>query len=103
MNACEAVLLMDNCSPHVSNDVIAILTNTLVRVITFARHTTHVFQMLDVVLFSALTKRASGLEMWNEEAGTVAFIRKICHDFKHRMVEVNIWTKKGLVRQYGHA
>jgi hypothetical protein len=90
MNACEAVLLMDNCSPHVPDDVVAVLTNARVRVITFAPHTTHVFQMLDVALFRALKKRASRLEMWNEEPGTVAFIIKLYHDFKQTIVKVNI-------------
>jgi hypothetical protein len=75
----------------VSDDFVAVLTNALVRVITFAPHMTYVFQMLDVVLFSALKKRASGLEMWNEESGTAAFIIKLYHDFKQTMVEVNIW------------
>jgi hypothetical protein len=50
----EAVLLMDNCSPHVLDDIVAVLTNVRVRIITFAPHTTQVFQMLDVVLFDAL-------------------------------------------------
>jgi hypothetical protein len=63
INACEAIRLTDNCSPHMSNNVIAVLTNAPVRVITFAPYMTHVFQMLDVVLFSALRKRASRLEM----------------------------------------
>jgi hypothetical protein len=91
MNACEAVLLMDNFSPHVSDAVVAVLTNARVRVITFATHMTHVFQMLDVVLFSALKKCASGLEMWNDGSGTIAFIIKLYHDFRQIMVEVNIW------------
>jgi hypothetical protein len=47
--------------------------------------------MLDVVLFGALKKRASGLETWNEESGTFAFIIKLYHDFKQTMVQVNIW------------
>jgi hypothetical protein len=37
---CEAVLLMDNCPPHIDNDVIAILTRERVRVIAFAPYTT---------------------------------------------------------------
>jgi hypothetical protein len=37
---CEALLLMDNCSPHMGDAVIAILTRERVRVITFALHTT---------------------------------------------------------------
>jgi hypothetical protein len=91
INVCEAVLLMDNCSHHVSDDVVAVLTNERVRVFTFAPHTIDVLQMLDIVLFNALKKRASGLEMWNEESGTVAFIVKLYHDFKQTMVEMNIW------------
>jgi hypothetical protein len=82
MNACEAVLLMDNSSSHVSDDIIAILTNAHVRIIIFVPDTTHIFQMLDVVLFGALKKRASGLEMLNDESGTVAFIIKLYDDFK---------------------
>jgi hypothetical protein len=38
--ACEAVLLMDNCSPHMSDDVIAVLHNARLTVIIFAPHTT---------------------------------------------------------------
>jgi hypothetical protein len=58
-DVCEAVLLMDNCSPHISDDVIPVLTNARVRTITFAPHMTHVFQMLDVVLFAVLKKHAT--------------------------------------------
>jgi hypothetical protein len=71
--------------------VIAALTNARVRVITFAPHTTHIFQMLDVVLFGAMKKRTSRLEMWNEEADTAAFIIRLYHDFKQTMVKVNVW------------
>jgi hypothetical protein len=35
---CEAVLLMDNCSPHTGDAVIAVLTREWIRVITFAPH-----------------------------------------------------------------
>jgi hypothetical protein len=35
------VLLMDNCPSHIANDVIALLTEARVRVITFAPHATH--------------------------------------------------------------
>jgi hypothetical protein len=41
--------------------VIAVLTRKRVRVITFALHITHIFQVLDVVLFCALEKHDTGL------------------------------------------
>jgi uncharacterized PurR-regulated membrane protein YhhQ (DUF165 family) len=65
-----------------SYDIIAVLTSTCVRVITFSPHAAHVFQMLNVVLFGALKRHATGLEMLNEESGTIALILKLYHDFK---------------------
>jgi hypothetical protein len=89
--ACEAVLLMDNCSPHVSDEVVAVLTNARVPIITFAPHTTHIFQMLDVVIFGALKKHANGLKMFDEEQPAAAFLLRVYRDFKQTMIEVNIW------------
>jgi hypothetical protein len=45
--------------------------------------------MLDVVLFGALKKHATGLELLNEESGKSALILKLDHGFKRAMVEVN--------------
>jgi hypothetical protein len=65
--ACEAVPLTDNYSPHISDDVVAVLTHSRVRIITYASHITNICQMLDVVLFGALKKHANGLKMLDEE------------------------------------
>jgi hypothetical protein len=51
-----AVLLMAHCSADVSDDVIRILTDARARVITFAPHTTQVFQVLDLTLFGVLKR-----------------------------------------------
>jgi hypothetical protein len=48
---------MDNCSAHGRDDVIRILTKASVRVITFAPHTTQIFQVLDLTLFGVLKRR----------------------------------------------
>jgi uncharacterized PurR-regulated membrane protein YhhQ (DUF165 family) len=89
--ACEAVLLMDNCQYHVSDEVIVALANANVRIITFANHTTHIFQMLDVVIFGALKKHANGLKMLGEEQPAAAFLPRVCRDFKQTVIEANIW------------
>jgi hypothetical protein len=52
-----AVFLRDNCSGHVSDDLIPILTEARVHVIAFAPHTTQVFQVLDLTLFGVLKRR----------------------------------------------
>jgi hypothetical protein len=62
-----------------------------VRIIAFAPHMTHVFRVLDVVLFDALKKRATCLETLNEEQPAAAFLLRVYYDFKRTMVEVNIW------------
>jgi hypothetical protein len=76
------MLLMDNCSPRIADDVIAVLTSVRVRVIIFAPHTTRIFQMLDVVLFGAMKKHATGLETLDEEQPAAAFLLKVYHGFK---------------------
>jgi hypothetical protein len=74
-----------------ADDVIALLTSLRVQIITFAPHTTNIFQVLDVVLFDAMKKQATGLEMLEEEQPAAAFLLKVYHDFKQTIIEVNIW------------
>jgi hypothetical protein len=69
--------------------VMPVLTRERVTVIIFAPRTTHIFQMLDVVLFGALKKHTTGLSTFDEEQ-PAAFIIKVDHDFKQTMVKVNI-------------
>jgi hypothetical protein len=89
--ACEAVLLMANCSLHISDDVVAVLAQARVRIIAFATHAINIFQVLDMVLFGALKKRANGLTMFDEEQSAAGFPLKVYHDFKHTMIDVNKW------------
>jgi hypothetical protein len=72
---------MDNCSADVSDEVICILTEARVRVITFAPQTTQVFQVLDLTLFGGL-KRCPMYELpFDENNATVKVITKIYHHF----------------------
>jgi hypothetical protein len=91
LEACEAVFLMDNYSPHMSDDTVAVLTRVRVRIITFTLHMTNIYQVLDVVLFGALKKHAADLEILDEEQPAAAFLLKVYHDFKQTMIKVNIW------------
>jgi hypothetical protein len=52
-----AILFCDNCSAHCSNDILQKLARHGVLLITYPPHTSHVFQVLDVLLFGIL-KRA---------------------------------------------
>jgi hypothetical protein len=66
-----AVLLMDNCSAYVRDDVIRILTKASVRVITCAPHTTHIFQVLDLTLFDVLKLRPRYELPFDDDSATV--------------------------------
>jgi hypothetical protein len=57
----------------------------------FTPHTTHIFQVLDVLLFAVLKKHATGLESLDEEQSAAAFLLKVYHHFKQTTIEFNIW------------
>jgi hypothetical protein len=89
---------MDKCPSHVIDDIIAVLTDTRVRVITFAPHPTQSFQVLDVTLFGVLKRRLGYKFPFEDEKETVKLIMKVYRDFKETMVEPNIW---GALRAIG--
>jgi hypothetical protein len=75
-----AFLLMARCLADVSDDVIHILTEVRVRVISFAPYTTQLFLALDLTLFGAL-KRCPAYELpFDENNLTVKVIKKVYHD-----------------------
>jgi hypothetical protein len=88
----DAVLLLDNCPSHVTRGVIGILTDARVRVITFAPHTTQIFQILDMTLFGVLKHQPRYDLPFDDDTATVKFIMKVYRDFKKTMVEPNIWA-----------
>jgi hypothetical protein len=93
-----AVLLMDNCSAHVSNDVIHILTEAKVRVITFAPRTTKVFQLLDLTLFGVLKLDPRYGLPFDDAKATVKCMMKVYRNFRHTIVPFNVW---GAFRAFG--
>jgi hypothetical protein len=85
------VLLMVNCSDHISDYIIRILTEARVFVITFASHTTQVFHLLVITLFG-FPRRCPRSELpFDDDNATVRVIMKVYHDFTQRMVPANVW------------
>jgi hypothetical protein len=85
------VLLMDNCSAHVSDGVIRILTDARVRVITFAPHTTQVFQVFDLILFNVLKRRPRYELPFDDGEATLKCTMQAFHDFRETMIQPNMW------------
>jgi hypothetical protein len=73
----DAVILMDNSSPHLTPAVLTLLSNARVRIVTFALHTTQIFPILDLTLFGVFKRREQYQLPFDDERGTVNFITKV--------------------------
>ena len=57
LQGCEekpAILFFDNCSSHIDENLFKLLANHNILVITYPPHTSHIFQVLDRLLFGVL-------------------------------------------------
>jgi hypothetical protein len=86
----EAALLMDNCPSHVKPEILGILTEARVRIVTFAPHTTNLFQALDLTLFGAFKKRGQYQLPFDTDQRTANFIMKVYRDFRATMIDVSV-------------
>jgi hypothetical protein len=71
------VVLINNCLSHESDEIVSVFTRERMKLIISAPHTTHIFQILDIVLFMELKKHDMGLTALEEEGTTAAFMIKI--------------------------
>jgi hypothetical protein len=85
-----AILLMDNCSIHRRPDVLKMLREHDVKVITFPPHTTQVYQALDLSLFCVLKRKLQYKLPRGNGDRVVAFIQKAFHSLKHTFVPNNV-------------
>jgi hypothetical protein len=76
-----AVVLMDNCPAHVSDDVIRIPIEAREWGITFTPHTAQVFQILDLTLFDVLKRRPRYELLFDDDNATVKFTMNLYHNF----------------------
>jgi hypothetical protein len=93
----DAVLLMDNWSPQLSHLVIDLLSNSSVRIVNFAPDTTQIFQVLDLdfALFGLLKRRGQYQLTFGDDTRSARFIKKVYHDFRSTMADINRWKGGG--------
>jgi hypothetical protein len=85
-----AILLMDNCSIHMRPEILKMLREHDVKVITFPLHTTQVFQTFDLSLFGVLKRKLQyKLPLANDDR-FVEFIQKSFHSLKQTFVPDNV-------------
>jgi hypothetical protein len=82
----DAVLLIDNCSPQITQGVIELFSPARARVVTFApqKPTTQIFQVLDLTLFGVFKRRGQYQLPVEDDAGRTRFIRKVYHGHDFR-------------------
>jgi hypothetical protein len=97
----EAVLLMDNCSPHLAPAVLTLLSNARVRIVTFAPNTTQIFQILDLTVFGVFKRREQYQLPFDDERATMHFIRKVYHDFITRELDPGLEIEVTATYQMG--
>jgi hypothetical protein len=85
-----ASLLMNNWSSHITSDMIGFVPEGRVRVITFAPHTTQIFQIFDVTLFDVLRRHSRYVFPVGDKEMTIKFLMKVYHGFKQMTVDSNI-------------
>jgi hypothetical protein len=71
--------------------MIALFTDAGVHVITFAPHTTHIFQVLDLTPCDTLKRHPRCRLPFGDENATAEFAMKVDHDLKHTVMEGKIW------------
>jgi hypothetical protein len=78
----EAILLMANYSIHLQLETLQIIADHQVKVITFPRHTTQIFQSLDPSLFGDFKKKMNYALPLESDETTVRFIVPSFHMMK---------------------
>jgi hypothetical protein len=83
--------LTDNCPSHVGEEILSLLRDARVRITTWAAHTTHIFQQLDICLFGVLKRKEQFALPFGNDQTTIDFLLNIYRTFKQTMIEPNIW------------
>jgi hypothetical protein len=91
----HAIAVTDNCSHDTTPPRIELLSTACVRAVTFAPHTTQIFQVLDLTLFGVLERRGQYQLPVEDDGGSTRFIRNVDHDHDFRMtmtrIDPDIW------------
>jgi hypothetical protein len=82
-------LLCDNCASHVDDEIMSLLANHNIRLLTFPPHTSHLFQPLDLVTFAALKREKREIYSDKPEVTQVWQITKLMKALEHATDSAN--------------
>jgi hypothetical protein len=75
----EAMLLMDNCSAHVTPQIFRLLGENHIKIVTFALHTPNIFQAFDPSFFGVFKTKEKFWQDQNDDKGFSATIHTLIH------------------------
>ena len=85
-----ALVLMDNCSAHLCDNVQELALQFNVRLVTFPPHTSHLFQPLDLLIFSLVKKRNKQNNLYSNFSECVQRIASILSAIQRSCIQDNI-------------
>ena len=77
-----AILFYDNCSSHLDDEMLRILAENLIIVITYPPHTSHVFQVLDLLLFGILKKYKKYIPKDDTISPKIDHLKRVFHSYE---------------------
>jgi hypothetical protein len=94
-----ALLFCDNCTSHCSEEILRELARNGVLLLTYPPHTSHIFQILDVLLFGRLKALKKYLPKDNDEDRETDHILRVFRAYEGVTTSMTIrgsWEKAGL-------
>jgi hypothetical protein len=82
---------VEKFSPHFTPVTVEFLTGARVQIITFTSRPMQILQVLDLALFGVLKRGHKYRLPFGDEKGMPQFIKKVFHDFRRMMIDMNIW------------
>jgi hypothetical protein len=81
---------MNNSSIHLQREILQMLAEHRVKVVTFPPHTSPIFQRVDVRLFGSFEKQMQDRVSWDSDETTAGFIKRISDMMKQTLVKENV-------------
>ncbi|KAK8884192.1 hypothetical protein M9Y10_043298 [Tritrichomonas musculus] len=86
----QAILFFDNCSCHLDEELLQILAEHMILVITYPSHTSHVFQVLDLLLFGVLKDRKKSIQKNDSISPKIDHLFRIFQAYEQNTCSVTI-------------
>ena len=81
-NNLPAIIFLDNCSSHLDDMLLKILADNLILVISYPSHTSHIFQVLDLLLFGVLKVHKKSIQKNDEISPKIDHLYRIFHAYE---------------------